>query len=679
MSQQQESRDEVEGRLESLADHFVMAHPELGPRLERRLLLVERMYRLTRGLSRTGDDTPQPAKNLSAATLQFAPGAHHPDPNRPNDFEVLRLLGVGAFSRVYLARQKSLDRLVALKVSLDPNHEARTLASLEHDHIVRVFSETVNEQRGWRLLCLQYVPGTTLDRLIQQLRRLPPERRSGRVILAAIDTLSCEPVALDAVALREREFLAGCDFMEAVCWLGARLAEALAHAHRQGVLHRDVKPSNVLLNRYGRPLLTDFNLAFHRHTPGPFGGTPTYMAPEHLDAFYPAEGALPEVVDARSDVYSLGVVLFELLTGERPFAAAPSDLRAGEALRAQAAERRAEAPSPRRRRPEVPAVLDRVVRRCLEPDPEQRYQTAAELAEVLDGCRELRGVERALPAPGPLSRAALRWPCLVAFFLPLLPHLVGGTIVVVYTALWVASHTCQERLQTVLVPLALGYALVAVPLLAIATCTLSAPILRSLRRLMDSERVDAGWLATERRWIAALPGRSLLLSALGWLPASGLLALLAWKKLPAGCGGEVLLHSLLSFTIAGMIALTWTVLAMQFLVLVFYPTFQRDPRRPRQTSRAELGPVSRRLLVVQLLAGLVPLAACIALLTALLRASPADLATPGYRTFQLLVLMLLVFGMCGCFLVTLFNAWLRHTYAMLVGLGISTGDFEKEF
>src|SRR5262249_26611154 len=158
----------------------------------------------------------------------------------------------------------------------------------EHEHVVPVFAETVDEERGLRLLCMKFVPGTDLERLTRELGRLGPAGRSGQAILEAIDRL-CRPQALfDPAALRGRGRLAHCDFAEAVCWLGARLAEALAHAHSRGVLHRDVKPANILLNRYGRPLLSDFNLAlssrdeFREET---FGGTLRYMAPEHLDAF----------------------------------------------------------------------------------------------------------------------------------------------------------------------------------------------------------------------------------------------------------------------------------------------------------------------------------------------------------------------------------------------------------
>src|SRR5262249_39055693 len=147
----------------------------------------------------------------------------------------------------------------------------------------------------------------------------------GQAVLEAIDTLSSHQAPFDPSALRDREALAGCDFVEAVCWIGGRLAEALAHAHRPGVLHRGLKPAHILMNRYGRPLLADFNVSHDPHQvrgrEGMFGGTLAYMAPEHLDAFNPDDPTPPEAVDRRSDIYALGMVLFELLTGRLPFAA----------------------------------------------------------------------------------------------------------------------------------------------------------------------------------------------------------------------------------------------------------------------------------------------------------------------------------------------------------------------
>jgi Protein tyrosine and serine/threonine kinase len=199
------------------------------------------------------------------------------------DFELLRLLGEGSFGQVFLARQLSLGRDVALKITRNRGNEAQTLASLEHDHIVQVFTEVIDAGRGLRLLCMQYVPGTTLAQVMHRLRQRQRREWSGAALLQAIDELTPHPAPFHPAALRDREFLAAADLCQAVCWLGGRLAEALDHAHSRHVLHRDIKPANILLNHYGRPFLADFNLSFSADPIGGagaavFGGTLAYMA-----------------------------------------------------------------------------------------------------------------------------------------------------------------------------------------------------------------------------------------------------------------------------------------------------------------------------------------------------------------------------------------------------------------
>ena len=202
------------------------------------------------------------------APMALLPGA------KVDDFEIVRLLGRGAFGHVYLARQMSLDRLVALKISANRGSEGRTMARLEHQHIVQVFSETVDPDFNQRLLCMQLVPGIGLDKLIGMLHATaragraasePIGRRrsewTGAELLAIIDRSASLPAALDPSALHDREALGKMDAVEATAWFGARLAEALDFAHRHGVLHRDIKPANILVNPYGRPMLADFNIS----------------------------------------------------------------------------------------------------------------------------------------------------------------------------------------------------------------------------------------------------------------------------------------------------------------------------------------------------------------------------------------------------------------------------------
>jgi serine/threonine protein kinase/tetratricopeptide (TPR) repeat protein len=265
-------------------------------------------------------------------------------------------------------------------------------------------------------------------------------------------------------ALPSRRFLREADAIRASVWIVARLAEGLDHAHGRGLLHRDLKPANILIAADGTPMLLDFNLAAETEpraeaceegiSRAMIGGTLPYMSPEHLDAFDPEGSTLPEAVDERSDLYAMGLILFELIAGSHPFST-PSDGPAPiETIRAMIAERRrTPAPSLRDRCPAVPWSLDALVAQCLQPDPAKRYAYAADLAD------DLRRFLDDLPmkhCPDPsvkerLGKWARRHPGLsgstsVALVSLVLLGLLGGAAAYVYDAmLGVASRVKLQQ------------------------------------------------------------------------------------------------------------------------------------------------------------------------------------------------------------------------------------------
>ncbi|MGC8643518.1 MAG: protein kinase domain-containing protein, partial [Isosphaeraceae bacterium] len=242
-----------------------------------------------------------------------------------------------------------------------------------------------------------YFGRITLSRVLAELRKDEADL-SGAALIEALDRLE-EPA--DPPAARRsacRAALAGRTFAQAVAWWGARLAEALEHAHDRGILHRDIKPSNVLVLGDGMPMLLDFNLAQEsvidgQNGPGAtdeatLGGTVDYMAPEHLEAL--AEG-VSQRVDGRSDIFGLGVLLYEAVVGKKPFLPPRKSLSVVECLLRAAEDRRGD---PSGRFPDsaaVPTPLQAVIRRCLEPEASDRYQHAADLAA------DLRAVADDLP------------------------------------------------------------------------------------------------------------------------------------------------------------------------------------------------------------------------------------------------------------------------------------------
>jgi hypothetical protein len=399
-----------------------------------------------------------------------------------------------------------------------------------------------------------------------------------------------------------------------------------------------------------------------------FGGTLNYMAPEHLDAYNPVDPTRSEAVDHRSDIYSLGVVLFELWTGKRPFSSAPSGSTTGVRLQAMAAERRQGPPAAQMWNPKGFAVLDRVIQRCLEPDPARRYASAEELAEVLDGCLELYRLHKNLPAPGPLTRAVQRWPQAMASTLPLVPHLLGALVACLYAGTWVASHPAGPILQSLCIKMGVWYSAIVFPITGTIAYILSRPIWNMLLALRKGEPLAEADVTSLRRQSLRKPFWGVVLSGLGWLPGAFVLPVLLVMLSPMPASGEVFLHYLLSFLIAGLIAMTYTEFIDQFLLLrIVYPSLWVDPKHPRSVARAELGPVDRRLRIFQVLSAVIPLLSAVALLVGLVFVSPEHRAAPGYQMFLVVVLLLVVLAMAGSWLSVVVSGYLSRTVATLQG------------
>jgi len=267
-----------------------------------------------------------------------------PLPETVAGYEILGLLGRGGMGVVYQARQQGLKRLVALKMILAGGHassralarfrsEAEAVAQIQHPHIIQIFE--VGEEAGLPFFSLEYVEGGSLAGKIASTPQKPRE-------------------AAQLVQL---------------------LAQAMECAHQKGIVHRDLKPANILLTLDGSPKITDFGLAKQitddsaKTRSGTILGTPSYMAPEQ------AEGRAHEV-GPLADVYSLGAILYELLTGRPPFQGITL-LETIQQVQTQ------EPVAPTQLQPGVPADLETICLKCLRKEPGQRYASAADLAEDL--------------------------------------------------------------------------------------------------------------------------------------------------------------------------------------------------------------------------------------------------------------------------------------------------------
>ena len=593
---------------------------------------TEDLFALTSEQSAESATSPAPTSVepvVAVANRRLKPG------DRFGDFLILRELGEGGFATVFLAHEVTLDRRVALKVSEKRGlGEGQTLAELEHEHIVRVHAQFTDELTRKHCLSLQYVPGSTLFGIIQRLyigERLP---ESGQDILDAISAASRDDVPYDSAGLRNRESLAGSGFAAAVCRIGRQLAEALQFAHSRGILHCDVKPANVLMNPFGRPLLADFNISVNsaKQDAGKrVGGTLGYMPPEQLAMWLREPN---QKVDERSDIYALGVVLFELLTGHLPFPI-PQNVEGTRADRLLLSDQRAFSKAISWENERIPPIVERILRRCLDPEPAKRYPNAGELAHALERAFDWLGMQRSLPRGGRVTRMSEGNPAGMFVAMTLVPHVVGTIVNIAYNTIEIRLSDPQKDAFLLTV---CGYNAFIYPLCFYTLYRLLMPVYRGWHQCRSGayspEEIDrlrsralraAGWVS-----VVALAG---------WIPG-GFVFPLCIDLLAGPLPWQIYAHYFVSFALSGLIAVVYSYFGVQFVILrVVYPQLGNADASDPFRSRLELDRVARRLVFFQGLATVVPLTGAVLLVV---------LAT-GEMTlsFRLLVTSLIVLGMVG--------------------------------
>src|SRR6266851_560127 len=334
-------------------------------------------------------------------------------------FRLIQEVGKGAFARVFLAIQGELaDRPVILKVSPTYDDESGTLAQLQHTNVVPIYS--LHRADPLQAVCMPFFGLTTLAHILKDIKGQGAFPESGKSLVSTLvarnstaqirnskseirnpkseiqDQKSSElssdsshsagtsagPSVQGSGSTAILEKLQSLSYVDAVLWMGARLADGLAHAHERGILHRDLKPANILVTDEGQPMLLDFNLAHDTKARSKvsvalLGGTLPYMAPEQLAAY--RDETVAE--NCNSDVYSLGIILYELLSGRHPF-----EIRYGpfeEVLSRMIVDRQRRPAGLRNSNRAVSPAVAAIIDRCIEPNPERRYQSARELQEDL--------------------------------------------------------------------------------------------------------------------------------------------------------------------------------------------------------------------------------------------------------------------------------------------------------
>ncbi len=265
------------------------------------------------------------------------------------NYQIIAKIGKGAMGAVYKAKQLSLNRIVALKIlppklALNKNYisrflrEARVAAKLNHENIIYVID--VGESKGVYYFAMEYVEGKTCSEMLREAGRLP------------------EPVVIE---------------------IALQVAKALDHAYSYGIIHRDVKPANVMITDEDEIVkLCDFGLAKELDlqssvtTHGTVAGTPFYISPEQIKGTN---------IDTRSDIYSMGATMYHLITGELPFPGSSAPIVMVKQLHERPAP-------PRTKNPRISRALDALIMKCLEKDPSHRYQSPSELVKALTSLAE---------------------------------------------------------------------------------------------------------------------------------------------------------------------------------------------------------------------------------------------------------------------------------------------------
>ena len=313
---------------------------------------------------------------------------------------IVKELGKGSMGVVYQAYDPQIDRKIALKVLREDRttseafvsrflKEAKTIGRLSHPNIVTIYD--AGKDQGTVYIAMEFIEGDPLNQVIEKRRFSLPE----------------------------------------IVDLGIQVAETLDHAHQKGVVHRDIKPSNIIVQANGQIKITDFGIAHIEDSSqsiqtqaGEILGTPAYMSPEQV---------MSRPVDGRSDLFSLGIILYELSTGQRPFS--------GENIAALFNAIAQESPTPPARiNPTLPQNLSQIIMKCLNKKPEERFDTASGLAEALK-----RGLEdKALtPSSVPIVQRGTKKIIFLSAFLLLFVCVIGGAYVYIYKPMKLGSMAVQ--------------------------------------------------------------------------------------------------------------------------------------------------------------------------------------------------------------------------------------------
>ena len=539
------------------------------------------------------------------------------------DFKIEREIGEGSYARVYLANQISLNRKVALKISPYHGQEATNLAQLEHEGIVQVYSQFVSHEKSQNIICMQYVPGLTLHSIIKQLYQIDEDKLCGKTFLDILDEKQWDNVVVDPTRLKEREFLKAATYEQACLWFCKKLADALSFSHEREILHLDIKPGNILVGPLGRPHLVDFNISLAAGSNFDseeiyLGGTLKYTSPEQKLAFQTADRHLFQDIDARSDIYSLGFLLSELLE------LSPNKID----------------------------LLEAMVLKAKDVDRNRRFSSMAEFSSSLEYAIDYLQSIESLPAKHSLIGWVDKKPALAISLACLIPQILGSVFNISYNSITIIGGLTQVQNEAFQLT-ALIYNIVLYPL---AISLFLWKVKSFVKNYQTQEHLDN--LAKAKKLVdqgLTLPKWLLLATSIGWIP--GCFAFAFGIDVLAGpVASSVYLHFAISCLTSWFVVFAYSFLFFDFIFVErFFPQIV-SYQRPLESDAKErtFKRVNRHLSIIFSLASIIPLVgASIAIITM------GDTGSTGYLSFKILTLLLIFFGALGVMFTRLISKKIR--------------------
>ena len=560
-----------------------------------------------------------------------------PEGCRIDDFEIIQTLGSGAFAYVYLARQLSMSRLVALKVSLGSGAESKALAQFDHPNIVRVFDQRVLTSPPAHLLYMQFHPGGTLAEVVTKVREQGTLATSGKSLIECVDTKLLASAQIVPEHATVRAWLSIADWPKVVAWIGVQLARSLQVAHDNGVLHCDVKPANVLLSAEAVPQLADFNVSMTDDSTTDagrksIGGSIGYMAPEHLHAITGNWIAQAPRIAERADLYSLGVLLWELWQGKRPFDCSTEADSWTSMVHDQLQSRDRKLIEPVRDGTASQRVLEAVLRSALSSDPNARPISGSEMAGSLRLAVHPEAAKLFDPDKGTWAHLFSRLsPWYVAIILILVPNMLAGFLNFKYNSQEIEMN---ELAKLAHLEISDWVNFIAFPIGAILVVVFTAAIVRALKNAETGKPMDSVDLTS----CLQFGYRAALIDGGLWLIAGIVFPLALFFRLEEFTLNQAS-HFFISSLMCGGIAMVYPFFTITLLCTrIYYPKIVRPNMEDKHFSEnAER--IIKYCESFILIAGLIPLLGAMLLLS----------TNSDSRGFLMIAIVAAMIAACGAF------------------------------